>query len=69
MWFVLAHLLRVDPFWVQSGVLMAALPTAGNVYVVAQRYSAEADHVSTVIVLSTLAGVVTVPLVATLALA
>jgi malonate transporter len=68
VWFVLAHLLRVDPFWVQAGVLMAALPTAGNVYVVAQRYSAEADQVSTVIVLSTLASVATVPLVATLAL-
>jgi len=63
-WFVLANLLRVDPFWVQAGVLMAALPTAGNVYVVAQRYTAEADQVSTVIVLSTLASVATVPLVA-----
>jgi malonate transporter len=69
VWLVLAHLLRIEPFWVQSGVLMAALPTAGNVYVVAQRYTGDhADQVSAVIVLSTLASVATVPLVATLIL-
>jgi predicted permease len=67
-WWVLAHLLRVDAFWVQTGVLMAALPTAGNVYVVAQRYSADADRVSAAILLSTVASVATVPLVAGLAL-
>jgi malonate transporter and related proteins len=69
VWWVLAHLIHLEPFWVRSGVLMAALPTAGNVYVVAQRYSADADQVSAAVLLSTLAGVATVPLVATLALA
>jgi predicted permease len=68
VWWVLAHLLRVEPFWVQSGVLMAALPTAGNVYVVAQRYTADADQVSAAIMLSTLASIATVPLAATLVL-
>lgn len=68
VWWILAHLLRLDTFWVQAGVLMAALPTAGNVYVVAQRYSADADRVSAAILLSTVASVATVPLVAGLAL-
>jgi malonate transporter and related proteins len=60
-WFVLARLLRVEPFWVQAGVLLAALPSAGNVYVVAQRYAADADRISAAIVLSTAVSVVTVP--------
>jgi malonate transporter len=68
VWWISAHLLRVDTFWVQTGVLMAALPTAGNVYVVAQRYAADADRVSAAVLLSTLASVATVPLVAGLAL-
>ena len=67
-WWVLGHLLHVEPFWVQSGVLMAALPTAGNVYVVAQRYRADADQVSAAVLLSTLASIATVPLAATLIL-
>jgi malonate transporter and related proteins len=68
VWWVLAHLLRMDPFWVQTGVLMAALPTAGNVYVVARQYAADADRVSAAVLLSTSASIVTVPLVAALAL-
>jgi predicted permease len=52
------------PLWVQAGVLLAALPPAGNVYVVAQRYAADADRISAAIVLSTTVGVVTVPVTA-----
>ena len=69
VWWILAHLLRMDPFWVQAGVLMAALPTAGNVYVVARQYAADADRVSAAVLLSTVASTVTVPLVAALVLA
>jgi malonate transporter and related proteins len=63
-WIVLAHLLQVDPFWVQAGVVLAALPPAGNVYVVAQRYAADADRVSAAIVLSTTVSAATVPVAA-----
>jgi predicted permease len=63
-WFVLARLLQVEPFWSQAGVLLAALPSAGNVYVVAQRYAADVDRVSAAIVLSTLVSAVTVPIAA-----
>jgi len=68
VWFVLARLLPVEAFWVQAGVLMASLPSAGNVYVVAQRYAADAERVSAAIVLSTVISVGTVPLAAWLML-
>lgn len=68
VWTVLARLLQVAPFWVQAGVLIAALPSAGSNYVLAQRYAADADRVSAVIVLSTVLSLATVPTVAWLML-
>jgi len=64
VWCVLAWLLRLAPFWVQSGVLIASLPSAGSNYVIAERYQADAERVSAAIVLSTVVSVVGVPLVA-----
>jgi malonate transporter and related proteins len=64
VWCVLAWLLRLAPFWVQSGVLVASLPSAGSNYVIAERYQADAERVSAAIVLSTVVSVVGVPLVA-----
>lgn len=68
VWFVLGRLLRLEPFWVEAGVLIAALPSAGSNYVLAQRYRADADRVSAAVVLSTLASVLTVPAAAWLML-
>lgn len=68
VWYVLARLLQVEPFWVQAGVLIASLPSAGNNYVLARHYAADAERVSAAIVLSTLVSVVTVPLAAWLML-
>jgi malonate transporter and related proteins len=68
VWFVLARLLQVEAFWVQAGVLMASLPSAGNVYIVAHRYAADAERVSAAIVFSTVVSVGTVPLAAWLML-
>lgn len=68
VWYVLARLLQVESFWVQAGVLIASLPSAGTNYVLAQRYAADAERVSAAIVLSTLVSVVTVPLAAWLML-
>src|SRR5690606_21775444 len=67
-WWVLGPLLRLEPFWVQSGVLLAALPTAGNVYLVAQHYRADAHQVSAAALVSTVASIATVPLAAAWAL-
>jgi hypothetical protein len=68
VWYVLARLLQVEPFWVQAGVLIAALPSAGANYVLAQRYAADAERVSAAVVLSTLVSVATVPFTAWLML-
>jgi malonate transporter len=68
VWCVLSRLLQVEPFWVQAGVLIASLPSAGSNYILAQRYAADAERVSAAIVLSTLVSVVTVPLAAWLML-
>ncbi|QIE26474.1 Membrane transport protein (plasmid) [Caballeronia sp. SBC1] len=67
-WFVLRHLMKLDPFWVQAGTLIACLPSAGNIYVLAQRYDADPQRVSATILLSTITSVVTFPCAAWLVL-
>src|SRR5262249_53266398 len=63
VWCLLTYALRVEPFWVGVGVLIASLPSAGSNYVLAQHYAADADQVSAAIVLSTIASVMTVPFI------
>jgi hypothetical protein len=53
---------------VAAGVLIAALPTAANVFVFAQRYDAVPERISSEILLSTLVGAGTFPVVAWLVL-
>ncbi|WP_158938715.1 AEC family transporter [Burkholderia sp. S171] len=67
-WLVLRHVMRLEPFWVQAGVLIACLPSAGNIYVLAQRYDADPPRVSAAILLSTIVSVVTFPCAAWLVL-
>ena len=68
VWCVLDRLLEIDHIWVQAGVLIASLPSAGNIYVIAKRYDADPELVSAAIALSTLVSVVSVPFVAWLML-
>nr|WP_276571640.1 AEC family transporter [Bradyrhizobium sp. dw_78] len=68
VWGVLTYIFRTGTFWLEEGILIAALPPAGNIYVLAQRYGADHDVVSAGIVLSTLVSVATVPLAAWLVL-
>jgi hypothetical protein len=65
---VLLRAAGLDPGWVASGTLLAALPTAAYAFVFAQRFEAAPERVSASILLSTLAGVVTFPLTAWLVL-
>ena len=67
-WLVLKYVLKLEPFWVQAGVLIASLPSAGNIYVLAQRYEADPPRVSAAILLSTIASVGTFPCAAWLVL-
>ena len=60
-WGVLEGVLRLDPFWVRSGVLLAALPSASSNFALAQQHGADADCVSAAIAFSTVASLATVP--------
>jgi malonate transporter and related proteins len=64
VWLVLDRLLGVEPIWVQAGVLLASLSSAGNIYVLAQRYDADPETVSATIALTTIVNVVSMPLAA-----
>lgn len=49
-----------DPLWVEAAVLMAALPTAASVYVIAEQYQLWQQRASATILISTGLSVVTV---------
>jgi malonate transporter len=68
VWIILGRMMQLDAFWVNVGVLIAGLPSAGNIYVLAQRYDADPHRVSAAILLSTLVSVASFPCVAWLAL-
>ncbi|WP_332694482.1 AEC family transporter, partial [Bosea sp. (in: a-proteobacteria)] len=61
-WFVLAIVLRLDPFWVKAGVLYAALPIAANVFVISERFETDSRPLAAAIVISTAAAALTFPL-------
>ena len=54
VWLVLGQVLQLDSFWVISGTLLAAMPTATNAFVLAQRFNASAEEVSAGVLVSTL---------------
>ncbi|WP_025899202.1 AEC family transporter [Sneathiella glossodoripedis] len=49
-----------DPVWVYTAVLLAALPTATNVYVLAQQYGVWIERASAAILLTTVTSILTV---------
>jgi malonate transporter len=51
---------NTSSIWVEAAILLAALPTATNVFVIAQQYGVWQERASSAVVLSTLASVVTV---------
>jgi len=60
---VLLYWLPAPGDWAMAAVLVAALPTAGTVYVIAQRYGVFVAQASATILYSTVAGVVTFTLI------
>ena len=60
VYLLLSRLPGLDPIWLHSAVLLAALPSATNVFVIAQQYSVWEERASSVVVLSTLFSVVSV---------
>lgn len=53
----------LPPIWIAAATLAAAMPAAGNMFVLAERYGTFATPISAAILLSTLLAAVTVPLV------
>ncbi len=49
-----------DPVWIATAVLMACLPPATNVFVIAQQYGVYVQRASSIVVFGTVASVVTV---------
>lgn len=57
VWLLLGLGSGFDPIWVQSAVLLASLPTATNVFVIAQQYGVWIERASAAILISTMASV------------
>ena len=55
VWVLLSALGRFDPVWSEAAIVMAALPPALNVFVLASQYRAGIDRASACILLGTLA--------------
>lgn len=62
MYFLVSQVPGVDAIWVYSAVLLAALPSATNVFVIAQQYQVWEERASSAVVLSTLFSIVTITL-------
>lgn len=56
-WFFLTHLFDVEPLFVKVGVLLAALPTGANCFVLAQQYGRFVQRTSASILVSTVVAV------------
>ena len=58
----LAWLLKLDPLWVNAGVIFAACPVGLNVYVFAQHYEVGVETASSAILISTALAMLTITL-------
>ncbi len=59
VWVAISLIADVPPVWVYTAMLMAALPPALNVYVMARQYDAYVERASSAILLGTLASTLT----------
>ena len=60
MYWVLSSIPGIEPTWVLAAVLLAALPTATNVFVLAQQYRTWEEQASSMVVITTALSMVTV---------
>lgn len=60
VWLLVSPLEGVDPMWLHAAMLLAALPTATNVFVIAQQYGVWEERASSAVVISTALSIVTV---------
>jgi malonate transporter len=67
VWVMVTHAFALQPLWARVAVIEAALPTAANVFVLAQRYDVYVDRASAIVFTSTLVSVATVSVLLALA--
>lgn len=60
VFFVLVWLGDIDPLWIKTAVLMACLPPAANVFVLASQYRTYVERASSLILIGTAVSVLTV---------
>jgi malonate transporter len=60
MYFLLSWIGDFDPVWIYTAVLIASLPTATNVFVMAQQYGVWIERASASVLITTALSVVTV---------
>jgi malonate transporter len=60
MYFTLSWMGDFDPVWVYTAVLLASLPTATNVFVIAQQYGVWVERSSATVMITTALSVLTV---------
>lgn len=53
----------IDPTWLHVAVMMAALPTASNAFILASQYRAYVEGASTAVILTTAISAITIPLI------
>lgn len=58
-WALAFHVLKVDVMWATICVVMAALPTGANIFILARHYDMYLDRTSAIILISTIASLVT----------
>jgi len=61
-WGLILYLFPLEPFWAESAVLIAAIPTGALVFVFAQRYGVYVRQSAAVVVVTTAVSVVTLSL-------
>ncbi|MEM7443421.1 MAG: AEC family transporter [Pseudomonadota bacterium] len=59
VWWLADTFFPMEPFWLASAIILAALPTGALTFVVAQKYEVYVERTSGVILVSTIASVVT----------
>lgn len=59
-WWLAFEVLKLEPFWAASAVIMSALPVGATAFVIAQRYGVYVEEATTVTLVTTVLSFVTV---------
>jgi len=57
---LVTYVFVLDPFWSRAAIILSAMPSGANAYVIAQQYKVHVETVSTAVVVSTGVSVVTI---------